>query len=95
MAKKKNRKLFQTTVAAVILKVDELLFEGFLVHQISFQGQKEYSKNLLKYDHTVQSCKKRSIGEFPHSCENKKLRIFLYIFLIIYRLKICRNTNVL
>ena len=68
---KKTGKFFQMTVAAVILKSDELLFEGFLVHQISFQEEKEFSKYLLKYDHTVQFCKKRSISEFPRSCENK------------------------
>ena len=36
MAQKKTEHFFQTTVAAVTLKVAELLFEGFLVHQIIF-----------------------------------------------------------
>ena len=61
-----------------------MIFWEFVVHQISFQGKKEFYWYLLKYDHTVQFCKKRSICELPCTCspcqKQKTNNISLSIF---------------
>ena len=39
-----------------------MIFCEFVGHQISFQGKNEFCWYLLKYDHTVQLCKKTEIS---------------------------------
>ena len=84
MAKKKNRTLFQTIVAAVMIKVGKKFVWGIVVHQKSFSGKKEFHWYLHKNHHTVQFYKKRSVGELPSShfpCRGQKANnISLLIF---------------
>ena len=81
---KKNQTLFQTIVAAVMIKVGKKFVWGIVVHQKSFSGKKEFHWYLHKNHHTVQFYKKRSVGELPSShfpCRGQKANnISLLIF---------------